>query len=64
MLIALDPTEAKSGLNKSQNVMRFGTRFVLLVVHASDQSQRQLPNNRFNPRPVFRVPFSVWAAIR
>ncbi len=53
MLIALDPTEAKRGLNKSLNVMRFGTPFVLLVVQASDQSQRQLPNDRFNLRPVF-----------
>ncbi len=58
MLNAFDPTEAKSGLNKSLNVMRFGTPFVLLVVQASDQSQKQLPNDRFNPRPVFFSPLA------
>ncbi len=50
MLIALDPTEAKSGLNKSLNVMRFGTPFVLLVVHASDQSiDRTISGIGFQP---------------
>lgn len=51
MLIALAPTEAKRGLNKSRNFRGFGTPCVLLVVHASDQSQS--PSNRFNSRPVF-----------